>query len=329
MNKRLLLIFFLLVLLALSCSLGLARGSVPLTPAQLRQAFLSGESDPAGVIVFRLRLPRVAGAGLAGAALAVAGLLLQSVTSNGLCSPGILGVNAGAGLAVMILLCLFPAAYALLPAASFLGAMAASFLVLGLAALLDANASRASVILPGVAVSTFFNAGISFLSQLYPEVLSAYSAFSVGGFSGLYRQELRVPALMILMGILLAWLLSGKLNLLCLGDEMAASLGVAVAPLRRFCLILSSALCAATVCFAGLLGFVGLMVPHMARRLAGHDLRILIPAAALLGATLVILSDLLARTLFSPSELPAGILMAAVGAPFFLVLLLQQRRRSF
>ena len=114
---------------------------------------------------------------------------------------------------------------------------------------------------------------------------------------------------------------------MCLGDELAATLGVKVKALRLICLILASALCAAVVTYAGLLGFVGLIVPHLARKLAGHDLRILVPVTALLGANLVVLSDLAGRTLFSPAELPAGILMALLGAPFFLFILFQRRGR--
>ena len=124
-----------------------------------------------------------------------------------------------------------------------------------------------------------------------------------------------------------AWILAPQLNLLCLGDEIAASLGVRVKALRLISLILASALCAAVVTYAGLLGFVGLIVPHLARRLVGHDLRILVPVSALTGANLVVLSDLAGRTLFSPAELPAGIFLAMLGAPFFLLILYQRRGR--
>ena len=131
---------------------------------------------------------------------------------------------------------------------------------------------------------------------------------------------------MITAGILLAWLLSSRLNLLCLGDELAQSLGVRVRLVRFTALVLSSVLCAAVVSYAGLLGFAGLIVPHIARRILGQDIRALVPFCALAGGILVILSDLAARTLFSPAELPAGILMAALGAPFFLYLLIRKRR---
>ena len=181
-------------------------------------------------------------------------------------------------------------------------------------------------ILAGVAVAALFNAGISFLSQLYPEALTSYASFSAGGFSGVTREDLPVPCGMIAAGVLLAWLLSSRLNLLCLGDELAQSLGVRVRLVRFTALVLSSVLCAAVVSFAGLLGFAGLIVPHIARRILGQDIRPPVPFCALAGGILVILSDLAARTLFSPAELPAGILMAALGAPFFLYLLIRKRR---
>ena len=318
----------LLPAMLISALAGLLLGSVSLDPSDLAAALLGREADStAFVILFNLRLPRVAGALLAGAGLAVAGLLLQSATNNDLCSPNVIGVNAGAGLAVMIFLCLFPMAFRFLPAAAFLGALGTTGLVLGASFSLGHHTSRTTVLLAGVAVGTLFNAGISFLSQLYPDVLSSYSSFSAGGFSGLYARDLPVPAIMILGGVLCAQGIAPRLNLLCLGDEMAQSLGVRVQRLRLAALVLASALCAAVVSFAGLLGFVGLVVPHMARRItAAEDIRVLVPACALLGAALVTLSDLAGRTLFSPAELPAGILMAMLGAPFFLFLLFKRSR---
>ncbi len=327
MRRHPLLLFpVLFALLVFAAFLGMAYGSAQLSWQQIWGAFQADSTDTARLILFQLRLPGVLGALLAGMGLSVAGLLLQTTTGNDLCSPNVIGVNAGAGLAVMIFLCLFPMAHKLLPMAAFVGAFGATLLVLTLSFSLGGRTSKATVVLAGVAVGTLFNAGISFLSQLYPEVLSSYSAFSVGGFSGLYLEDLEIPAVVILLGIVLAQCLSPKLNLLCLGDEMAFSLGVRVKSLRLVSLILASALCAATVSFAGLLGFVGLIVPHMARRLAGENIPVLVGICALLGAILVILSDLLGRTLFTPAELPAGILMAIIGAPFFLFLLFKKRR---
>lgn len=319
-----LLVLFLLLGGAVVC--GLAWGSAPLDFGTIVDALSGRGDDTARIILFELRLPRVGGALLAGAGLAVCGLLLQTVTGNDLCSPNIIGVNAGAGLAVMVILCLFPMAFRLLPLAAFVGALATTLTVLGISASAGGHSTKTTVVLAGVAVGALLNAGISFLSSLYPDALASYTAFSVGGFSGVYADDLPLPGLLILAGILVAWCLSPRLNLLCLGDELARSLGVRVQALRLLCLILASALCAAVVTFAGLLGFVGLVVPHITRRLVGHDLRILVPAGALLGALLTVVADLAGRTLFSPAELPAGILLSALGAPFFLFLLFKRRR---
>ena len=163
------------------------------------------------------------------------------------------------------------------------------------------------------------------LKLLFPELSLAYNYFSVGGVSGVGFGELVLPGLMILAVFLTTWVLGGRMNLLCLGDALAGSLGVRVKSLRAVSLILASACAGAAVSFAGLLGFVGLMVPHMGRRLLGSaDIRKLLPLSALLGASLVILADLLGRVLFAPSEIPAGIVTAFIGAPFFFVLLLQR-----
>ncbi len=326
-GRAILLLPVLTGILAVSVMAGFLFGSVRFSLSEIVSALFTEDGDASiRLILLQLRLPRILAAGLAGAGLSVAGLLLQTATDNDLCSPSVMGVNAGAGFAVMLCMCVFPMLHAWLPAMAFAGAAFTTLLVLGMSFSSAGRGIRTKVILSGVAVAALFNAGISLLSQLYPDVLPSYAAFSAGGFRDIYADALIVPGSMILVGILAAELLSPKLNVLCLGDDLAMGLGVAVKPLRFVALALASALCGAVVSFAGLLGFVGLIVPHMARRLAGHDIRLLIPVSVVSGATLVILSDLVARTLFSPAELPAGILMAALGAPFFLYLLFRRRR---
>ena len=223
-------------------------------------------------------------------------------------------------------MCFAPMAYRLLPVMAFAGAFACTMLIVFVAN--QAGGSRVTIVLAGVAVSTLLSAGISMLKLLYPELALAYNYFSVGGVSGVTFDDLWLPALIILSVLAVAELLSNRLNLLCLGDSMGRSLGVRVKALRTVALILASASAAAAVSFAGLLGFVGLMVPHIARSVIGDGrMGKLIPVSALLGGTLVILADLLGRVLFAPSEIPAGIITAFVGAPFFFVLLLQRRNR--
>ena len=334
-------IWFLLVLLAVLAAVvtaGLACGSASFSLRQLAGGFLreSGYETEA-IILYKLRLPRVAAGMLAGVGLSVAGVLLQAMTNNALASPNVIGVNAGAGFCVILCLCFFPSAFAVLPLAAY--SIIFQFTSTQTIRLLDpdsgratlfivtvsgrAKAPRITLLLAGIACNALLNAGISFLSLLYPDVLASYSHFSVGGFSGVALEELAVPAVLIAGCLLAALAAAGKANLLCLGDSMAASLGVRVKALRIFCLLLASASAAAVVSFAGLLGFVGLVVPHIARRLVGTELKWLLAASALLGASLTVLSDLVGRALFAPSELPVGIVMACIGAPFFFVLLLR------
>ncbi len=307
--------------------LGLRFGSARLAPGEFFAGLLRTDPNaPAAQILWVVRLPHVAACFLAGVGLAVSGVLLQTATDNPLAGPNVIGVNAGAGFATVLGLCFAPAAYRLLPFFAFAGAFACTLLIVLTAN--RAGGSRVTIVLAGVAVSALLSAGISLLRLLYPELALAYNYFSVGGVSGVAFTDLRLPALIIFAVLAAALVLSRRLNLLCLGDPIAHSLGVRVRTVRTLALVLASASAAAAVSFAGLLGFVGLMVPHIARRLtAGTDVRRLLPVCALLGAVLVIFADLLGRVLFAPSEIPAGIITAFIGAPFFFALLLQRRNR--
>lgn len=319
LGAGILLLFFCVLLL------GVSLGSVPLSFSRISGAF-RGTDATARVILFQLRLPRVIGAVLAGIGLSIAGFLLQAVTDNELCAPNIIGVNSGSGFAVMGMLCWFPMLWRWQPAAAFCGALLTSLLVLGVSSAGRRYDQKSMLVLAGVAVSSLFNAGISFLSIRYPDALSSYTAFSVGGFSGITLRQVAVPSIVIAVCFIFSMLLAPKIGLLCLGDEGAAALGIRVRLIRFVSVVLASALCAAVVSYAGLLGFVGLIVPHIVRRIVGGGLRVQLPFAALCGGILVVLSDLLGRVLFAPWEIPAGILMALIGAPFFLYLLLRKRR---
>ena len=305
--------------------LGLCLGSTPLSPGQVLAGLLhKGGTETA--ILWVVRLPRVAACALAGCALAVSGLLLQTATGNPLAGPNVIGVNAGAGFAMLLGLCFAPMAHRLQPLFCMVGAFAAALVIVFTAQ--RVGGSKVTVVLCGVAVSALLNAAVSALKLLYPDLSVSYNAFSVGGVEGAAFEDLLLPAMLTAAVMLAAALLGRRLDLLCLGDSLAASLGVRVKPLRIFALLLASVAAAAAVSFAGLLGFVGLMVPHMARALTGQgSLRRQLPICALLGSSLVILADLLGRVLFAPSQLPAGIVTAVLGAPFFFALLLQRRNR--
>lgn len=275
-------------------------------------------------IVCYARLPRACGGLLAGAALAASGAIIQSVLANPLAAPNIIGVNSGAGFAVALCCALAPGAFAALPAAAFLGALAGVLLVLFIGE--SAGASRLTLVLAGVAISSLFSAGVDAIVTFVPDTLSGYSDFRVGGFSGVTMAKLLPAGIVILIAFLLALSLAGRMDILALGEETARGLGLAVRPVRMALLASAAALAGAAVSFSGLLGFVGLIVPHVIRRLIGENGLPLIAFSALGGAAFVTLCDLLARTLFAPYELPVGIVLAFIGAPFFLWLLFRQKR---
>lgn len=304
----------------LSCTCG----SVRLSFTQLIDGVLWQDgAENASVIFYYLRLPRAVAAVLAGIGLSVSGVLLQSVTGNALASPNIIGVNSGAGFCCILLLSFFPAAAAALPLAAFAGAFGTTLLIVAIAQRI--SASKGTVILAGIACTSVLNAGISFLSLLDTDVLASYNAFSVGGLSGVKMEQLLLPAILIAVCLTVSLVLARRIHLLCLGDALAQALGVRIRALRLVCLICASACAAAVVSFAGLLGFVGLVVPHIARRLAGPATGPLLVTSVFVGPTLVLLADLLGRVLLAPTEIPVGVVMALVGAPFFFFLLLKRR----
>ena len=319
-------IFLLMAALVLAAVAGLCFGGVELSLAQLADASVGRGEPSVRVILWQLRLPRVLAGLLAGVGLSVAGVLLQSVTANALASPGIVGINSGAGLAVILLLTISPAAGKLLPLGAFFGAFGAALLILLAAS--RWGGAKTEIVLIGIAVSTVFSAAISFLSLLDEGVLAQYNHFTVGSLKGVGMDALLLPAILIFLSLGVAMLLSSKLGVLCMGDAAASALGIRVKRLRMTALVCAAASAAAVVSFAGLLGFVGLIVPHIGKKLAGEQPARSLPVAALAGGVLVITADLLGRTLFAPSELPVGILMSLVGGPYFLILLCRRKHHA-
>ena len=300
-----------LTLLAAALSLGLgsvALGDVP---------------EAAKRIMLYIRLPRTCAALLAGAALAAAGAIIQTVLHNPLASPGVIGVNSGAGLAVAVVCAIVPAARMYTPVIAFFGALAAVLMVVTLAQC--TGASRMTVVLAGVAMSSIFSAGIDAVVTFVPEALGGVSDYRIGGFSGVTMARIAPAAVMIGVSLVAALTLSRQMDVLALGSETAQSLGLSVAPVRFILLVLAASLSGAAVSFAGLLGFVGLIVPHAMRRFVGEESGPLLAASALGGAFFVTFCDLLARVLFAPFELPVGVVLAVTGGPFFLWLLFRKR----
>ena len=314
------------VLIAL-CLLSIRLGSVFLDTRSFIAALLRRDGYSAqSTIIYTLRMPRILSGILAGAGLGLSGVLLQGVTDNKMASPGLIGVNSGAGFAVILALSIpfFP--IRLIPIAAFLGAFLATLAIIAIAGRM--GMTKNTVILSGIAFSAILSAGISLLSLLDADVLVNYNAFSVGSLAGSEAGELILPAILITIALAASIFAARRINLLSLGAPIATSLGVNVKILRIFCMLIASAAAGAAVSAVGLLGFVGLMSPHIARALVGADARRLIPAATLVGADLVLAADLCGRVIFAPGEMPVGVLMALLGAPFFLGILLKGGRRD-
>ena len=306
------------VLCVVSAALSLGFGAAKLSPGDL----------VSGTIFWHVRLPRTAACCLSGAALAAAGCILQRVLGNHLASPGIIGVNAGAGLAVSVCCAagvLWGWAIAL---AAFGGALAAVLAVAALAR--KTGASRTTVILAGVAMNSILSGFRDAVTTLVPEAAMLSGEFRVGGFSAVAAVRLIPAGILIAAALVLALTMTNELEVLALGEDTAQALGMPVKRMRNLFLLLAALLAGASVSFAGLLGFVGLLVPHASRRLAGTDTAMVLPLSALLGAGFLTLCDTAARVIFAPYELPVGILMSVIGGPFFLILLLREKggRRS-
>ncbi len=313
-----------LVILAFGASLWF--GSVPMNPREGIRALLSGDlNSPDGRILRYIRLPRACGALLAGAALAVAGVLIQAVLHNPMAASNVIGVNSGAGFGVILMLTVVPSGIRLLPLAAFLGALSACLCIYAVS--LKTGADRMAVTLVGIAVSSMLNAGINTVKTLYPDSIYDADAFMIGGLSGVTFGRILPACLLILPGTVMALFLARDVDVLSLGDETAKSLGMNVKGMQLLLLCLASVLAGSAVSFSGLLGFVGLVVPHIARRFVGQNHRWLLPVSALGGGLLVLVCDLLCRVLFSPYELPVGILLSFVGGPFFIFLILTGRKQ--
>lgn len=305
----------------LAAVLSLCLGAAQLSLGDLWQAIRSEPNSTAGWIFWYVRLPRTAACLLSGAALAVSGGVIQSVLHNKLASPGIIGVNAGAGLAVTLCCACGALSGWAITVSSFTGAMISVLLVMFTAQ--KTGASRTTVILGGVAVSSFLSALSEAITTVIPEVGVLSSDFRVGGFSSVSYTRLIPAGILIGIALLVLLTMRNELDVLALGDDIAQSLGLPVKKTRTIFLILAAMLAGASVSFAGLLGFVGLIVPHAVRKLVQNGA--FLPLCALSGAGFLMLCDVIARLAFAPYELPVGILMSILGGPFFVLLLIRKK----
>lgn len=322
-NRTALLYILAAVLFFLSIAVSLLIGSTKITLNDIKGAFSGGKLGPGERIFLYVRIPRTLACVVAGAALASAGAVIQNVLANKLASPGIIGVNSGAGFAVT--LCTALGIYSGWPLFSmaFLGAFIAVMLLLAIAG--KWGASRGTVILIGAALNSLFNAFSDTIISFNPEVGLTSGDFKIGSFSGVTYSKIFPAALIVIFSLVILITLTNELDILTLGDDTAKGLGLDSKKMRLIFLALSAALSGAAVSLAGLLSFVGLLVPHAVRRLGAYSSKHLVPLSALFGAGFVTVSDAVARTAFSPYEIPVGIIMAFLGAPFFLFLLVSGR----
>ena len=277
--------------------------------------------DPGSFIFWYVRLPRTCACLLSGAALAVSGAVIQGVLHNKLASPSIIGVNAGAGLAVTLCAALGILGGWQTALFAFLGAFGAVLLIsLGAKRW---GASRSTVILMGVALNSLLGAVSDTVTTLLPDAAVMSNHFKIGEFSAVGYPQLLPCVALIAVTVLVLRTLHNQLDVLTLGESTAQGLGMRTAPMRTLFLLLAALLAGCAVSLAGLLSFVGLLVPHAVRRIAGSKASDLLGLCALYGAGFVCLCDTAARTLFAPYEIPVGILLAYLGAPFFIFLLLK------
>ncbi len=304
--------------------LSLRTGSASLSFREFAMGLVGMEGyEKITFVLLNLRLPRVIASVLAGVGLSVSGLALQNITGNDLAGPNIIGVNAGAGFFVIAGMYFLPGNSEALPYLAFIGAFLSTMLILLISGAL--HHGKSTIILSGIAVTALLNAGISLISRLDTDLLSLYNDFSVGGLGGCEIKRLIVPAIMIFLALMITLFFSKDIDVMMLGDGLSKSLGANVTFVKWAVLLSASMAAGAVVSFAGLLGFVGLIVPHMARKIFGVRTKTALLSSALLGAIVVCAADTIGRSAIKGTEIPVGIVMAFAGVPFFLYLIARRR----
>ena len=283
-------------------------------------------------VVLDVRLPRILTACIVGAGLSVAGATFQGILLNPLADPYTLGISAGAALGASVALVFdfsFLGVYSI-PLCAFLGAILTLLLVIALASS-KTNAYAAfavssnNLILAGVIVTAIFSAAISFVKYLADEEVAVIIFWLMGSFASRSWSDVLLSLVIVSTGTLLVFFFASDLNIISLGDKTAKSLGVDADRVRIFLLIVASLMAAICVSISGIIGFVGLIIPHLVRFLFGPDNRILVPASAFLGGTLLVFADTITRT-YLPTEVPIGVLTALIGGPVFCVIFLRRKR---
>jgi len=304
-----------------------------INPFTVIQTLFGKGSEFDQLIIVDFRMPRIFLAAFAGMALAVAGAILQGIIKNPLASPDIIGISAGGGAAVVGFLAMFSdsnhsltVSIEWLPLAGFIGATIVGLIVYVFAWKDGVTPTR--LVLIGIGVSAFMQAITTMLMIIGPIYqASEANKWITGSVKSADWNQVQIVVPLILVLLLITFFITRQLNVQELGDDTAASLGQSVQKARLLLIILSSSLVASAIAFAGAIGFVGLMAPHIARRIVGPSFGVLIPTSAAIGALLVMVADIIGRTAFSPLEVPAGVFTAAIGAPYFIYLLFRNPRK--
>lgn len=325
-TRNLLVIGILSLLIIIAFIISMNTGYLKLSPLEVIRTLFGAGTEKQHLILYEFRLPRIIISVLVGMGLAVSGCVLQGISRNALADPGILGINAGAGLAVMLFISFFPSTSAtpvfFLPILAFAGAGGTAIIIYTLAYKRHEGISPMRLLLSGVAVAAGISAAMIVLTlRLSPENYQFVATWLAGSIWGANWKFVLALLPWILVLIPFVFSKARVLNVLNLGDLTATGLGASIEKERRILLAAAVGLAGASVSVSGGIGFVGLIGPHLTRQLVGSKHQILIPAAALTGGLLVLIADTIGRWILQPSEIPAGIVVAVIGAPYFLYLL--------
>lgn len=319
----------MLVILALLCVAAtvvcVSVGSVKYTLSQVLEAFFNEEAE-ARLIIWNVRLPRILCGGLVGICLSLAGCILQGVMRNHLASPSTIGVTSGASFVGYLILIVFPQYFRLLPVAAILGSFGTTMVIYGLA--YDRGVSPVKMILSGLAVSAVFGAFNDMIKIFFSEKLADAASFMVGSLNGVSWDDFTLVLPYAAVGIGICFFLPAKMNILMLGDEMANTLGLRTERFRLLLIMVSSLLAGASIAVAGMISFVGLIVPHIARLIIGSDHKYLFPASILMGYSFVVICDTVGRIVLKVGTVPVSVVLSFIGAPFFLYLLRKKDKKG-
>lgn len=325
-RKRAIVLGTLSISLIIVSLVSLMIGQVSFTFQEVWNGIFSSESTLERRIVWDLRFPRILIGMIVGTCLAISGAILQGIMKNPLADPGIIGVTSGAGLAATVIMIIYPAYIMFLPLAAFLGAFLTALIIYFMS--WKGGTSPMRIILVGVAINAVLGAVMSALMLLYSDRVQSVLPWLAGGIAGVGWTQVQMVIYYAVVALILSVYAIRHIRILRLGDEVAKLLGHNVERSRFYLIVLSTFLAGIAVSVAGLIGFVGLVIPHILRIIIGGDYRYLLPASALGGGLLVVLADTVARSAFNPIELPVGILLSFLGGPFFLYMI-QRRGNTF